>query len=431
MTGARAAMEPLLFLCHRLPYPPNKGDKVRSYHFLEHLAGRYRVFLGTFVDDPADWQHVERLKALCADVHVELLSPRARRVGSATGFLTGEALTLPYFRSRRLRAWVQATTRREGIKRAFAFSSPMAQYLVDVPQVRRFIDFVDLDSAKWGDYARTRRWPISALYAREARRLLCFERDVARGAEAVIFVTEDEARLFHKAAPESAVRIMSIRNGVDSDYFSPAHDFESPFAAGERPVVFTGAMDYWPNVDAVLWFAREVLPEIRRRDPAARFYVVGMNPDAAIRALGNDPATVVTGRVSDVRPYLKHARVVVAPLRVARGIQNKVLEAMAMAKPTVLTPATAAALSALQGAEIEVAAEPREFAAKVLESMDPVRGEGMGMLARSRVLADYAWPASFKVLDELLERDRAPSVAAVLSPANDVRHALPAKVIAR
>ena len=115
MTGARAAMEPLLFLCHRLPYPPNKGDKVRSCHFLKHLARRYRVFLGTFVDDPADWQHVESVKALCADVHVELFSPRARRVGSTTGFLTGEALTLPYFRSRRLRAWVQATTRREGI----------------------------------------------------------------------------------------------------------------------------------------------------------------------------------------------------------------------------------------------------------------------------------------------------------------------------
>ena len=138
MIGARAAMDPLLFLCHRLPYPPNKGDKVRSYHFLRHLAGRYRVFLGTFVDDPADWQHVEPLKALCADVHVERLSPRARRVRSAVGFLTGEALTLPYFRSRQLRSWVQAITRREGIKRAFAYSSPMAQYLVDVPRHAAF-----------------------------------------------------------------------------------------------------------------------------------------------------------------------------------------------------------------------------------------------------------------------------------------------------
>jgi sugar transferase (PEP-CTERM/EpsH1 system associated) len=424
-------MDSLLFLCHRLPYPPNKGDKVRSYHFLKHLAGRYRVFLGTFVDDPADWKHVESLKALCADVHVELLSPRVRRLWSAGGLLAGEALTVPYFRSRRLRAWVQATTRREGIKRAFAYSSPMAQYLADVPDVRCFIDFVDLDSAKWADYARTRRWPASALYAREARRLLSFEKDVASRAEAVVFVTAEEAQLFRKAAPESAGRILTIRNGVDSEYFSPAHDFASPFAAGERAIVFTGAMDYWPNVDAVTWFTREVLPEIRRRDPAARFYVVGMNPDAAVRNLQDDSATVVTGRVSDVRPYLKHARVVVAPMRVARGIQNKVLEAMAMARPTVVTPATAAALSALRGAEVEVAAEARGFAAKVLESMDPVRGERMGLLARARVLADYTWPASFRLLDELLERDRATSGIPLAARSNDARHALPAKGMAR
>ena len=431
MIGTRTAMDPLLFLCHRLPYPPNKGDKVRSYHFLRHLAGRYRIFLGTFVDDPADWQHVEPLRVLCADVHVERLSPRARRAGSAVGFLTGEALTLPYFRSRQLRAWVQAITQREGIVRAFAYSSPMAQYLDDVPHIRRFIDFVDLDSAKWGDYARTRKWPISALYAREARRLLCFEKDTASRAEAVIFVTDEEATLFRELAPESADHVMTIRNGVDSEYFSPAHDFESPFAPGERAIVFTGAMDYWPNVDAVVWFAREVLPEIRRRDPAARFYVVGMNPDASVRVLGNEPTTVVTGRVSDVRPYLKYARVIVAPLRVARGIQNKVLEAMAMAKPTVATPAAAGALSALPGSEIEVAADTYAFAEKVLEAMDPVRGERMGRLARSRVLADYAWPASLKLLDELLERGGVISDNSGSPVARDVRPALHAKVLAR
>jgi polysaccharide biosynthesis protein PslH len=431
MTGARMPRDPLLFLCHRLPYPPNKGDKVRSYHFLRHLAERYRVFLGTFVDDPSDWKHVDALTALCADAHVESLSPRVRRIASAMGFLSGEALTLPYFRSRCLRAWVQATTRREGISRAFVYSSPMAQYLTDLPHVRRFIDFVDLDSAKWGDYARMRRWPVSALCAREAHCLLQFEKDAASRAEAVAFVTDGEVQLFRKEAPEIAERIMAIRNGVDSEYFSPARDFESPYPAGERAIVFTGAMDYWPNVDAVVWFAREVLPEIRLRDPAARFYVVGMNPNATVRHLADDSATVVTGRVGDIRPYLKHARVVVAPLRVARGIQNKVLEAMAMAKATVLTPATAAALSALQGIELEVAGDARGFATKVLQSMDPTRAQRMGILARSRVLADYAWPASFKLLDELLERDRATSGAGVAAPTSDVHHALRAKVIAR
>jgi sugar transferase (PEP-CTERM/EpsH1 system associated) len=424
-------MDSLLYLCHRLPYPPNKGDKVRSHHFLKHLAGRHRVFLGTFVDDPADWEHVEALRALCAEVHVESLSLRPRRLTSASGFLTGEALTLPYFRSRRLRNWVKEVLRRERIRRAFAYSSPMAQYLADASHVRRVIDFVDLDSAKWGDYARTRPWPFSAVYAREARHLLRFEREAASHAEAVVFVTDEEAQLFRREAPESSGHVMTIRNGVDSAHFSPAHEFASPFRPDEHAIVFTGAMDYWPNVDAVVWFAREVMPGIRLRDPAARFYVVGMNPDATVRALGNDTATTVTGRVGDVRPYLQHARVVVAPLRVARGIQNKVLEAMAMARPTVVTPAMAPALSAVRGAEFETAAEASEFAARVLELMDPARAQRMGTLARSRILADYAWPASFRLLDELLERDAAAPGRGVALASGDPRHPLSGNLIAR
>ena len=408
-------MDSLLFLCHRLPFPPNKGDKVRSYHWLRHLAGRYRVFLGTFIDDQADWQHVEALKALCADVHVEALHPAVKRVASGRAFLTGEALTLPYFRSRKLSDWVGATVARERIMRAFAYSSPMAQYLLNFPRMRRIVDFVDADAAKWAAYARQRSWPASAFYAREARRLLAFERDVAAHVDAVAFVTDEEARWFRDMAGGSLGRLETIRNGVDGDYFSPSTQFESPFAADEHAIVFTGAMDYWPNVDAVLWFAREVLPIIREKEPSARFYVVGMNPSAAVRGLARvvgavgAATTVVTGRVADVRPYLQHARVVVAPLRVARGIQNKVLEAMAMAKPVVATPDIAASLSAQRGIEIEVAFEPDEFAARVVELMDAGRAARMGERARRRVLADYAWPASQQLLDDLIDGEVVPA----------------------
>ena len=401
-------MESLLFLAHRLPYPPNKGDKVRSFHFLRHLSRRHRVFLGAFIDDPSDWQHVEALKPLCADVCVEAIVPWSRRMTSATALLGGEALSLAYFRSRKLSQWVLATARRERPARAFAYSSPMAQYMLDLPGVRCFVDFVDMDSAKWGDYALRRRWPASALYEREARRLLAYEQEVARRAEASIFVTDEEARRFRGEVADSADRVIAIRNGVDGEHFSPSQDFFSPFAPDEKPVVFTGAMDYWPNVDAVAWFAREVLPALRARDPGIRFYVVGMNPEAAVRALANDAAVTVTGRVADVRPYLQHARVVVAPLRVARGIQNKVLEAMAMAKPVVVTTASAAALSVEQGVELEVASDARAFASKVLASMDPERGDALGRRARARVLKDYVWAASLEQLDELLQRDAVP-----------------------
>jgi len=419
-------MDSLLFLAHRLPFPPNKGDKVRSFHFLRHLAQRYRVYLGAFVDDPADWPHVEALRGLCAEMCIEPIVPWSKRARSAAGLLRGEALTLGYFRSRRLQQWVKEVTGRTRIARAFAFSSPMAQYALELPDVRCFIDMVDMDSLKWAEYARRRPWPISALYAREAARLLGYERRIAARAEASIFVTREEAGLFCDAAPESAARVVAIGNGVDSDYFAPSPDFASPFASGESPIVFTGVMDYWPNVDAVSWFTREVLPMIRKRDASARFYVVGMNPDAVVRALASDPAVVVTGRVGDVRPYLQHARVVVAPLRVARGIQNKVLEAMAMAKPVVVTPPMAAGMSARPGVELEVASAAAEFAAKALLLMEPDAANRMGADARARVLLDYAWSASYARLDDLLERDRAAPRAAVRALANGVHCTLAA-----
>jgi polysaccharide biosynthesis protein PslH len=402
LNGA-TAMETLLFLSHRLPYPPNKGDKVRSYHLLWHLTQRYRVVLGTFIDDRTDWQYVDVLRRMCAEVHVEAVVLWSGRIRSAAALLAGEALTLPYFRSGTLQHWVGEVVRRDHIERAFAFSSPMAQYVLDLPGVRTVIDFVDMDSAKWADYARRRPWPISALYRREARRLLAFEKFVAARADASLFVTHEEARLLSQAAPGCANRIVAIENGVDSEYFSPGHGFASPFAEDEHPIVFTGTMDYWPNVDAVAWFAREVLPRIRRQDPRARFHIVGMNPLRQVRALQGD-AVSVAGRVDDVRPYLRHARAVVAPLRVVRGIQNKVLEAMAMGRPTVVTPGCASVLTARQGVELEVADDAPDFAAKVLEVMNPERGEGMGRLARARILADYAWSSRLARLDELIAR---------------------------
>ncbi|TMH54809.1 MAG: glycosyltransferase, partial [Betaproteobacteria bacterium] len=219
--------------------------------------------------------------------------------------------------------------------------------------------------------------------------------------------------------PECANRIVAIENGVDSDYFSPAHGLESPFSASEHPIVFTGTMDYWPNVDAVVWFAREVLPRIRQHDASARFHVVGMNPHRTVRALEGDAAVNVTGRVDDVRPYLRHARAVVAPLRVARGIQNKVLEAMAMGQPVVVTSAAAAALSARIGVELEFADDAAAFAAKVLAVMEPAAAAIMGRRARARVLADYTWTSRFARLDELIaqsETTRSAPTPAYASP---------------
>jgi sugar transferase (PEP-CTERM/EpsH1 system associated) len=398
-------MEPLLYLTHRIPFPPNKGDKLRSYHLLKHLAARHRIFLGTFVDDEADWRHVDAVRASCDDAYFARVHPRLARARSLTALLTGEPLTLSHFRDAGLQAWVDGAIARHGIRKAVVFSSAMAQYVLEHDGLRRIVDFVDVDSEKWRQYAAARRWPLSWIFRREARTLLEFERRVARRADASFFVTAEELALFERLAPECRGRAHLSANGVDGATFSPDAAFASPYAAGVRPVVFTGAMDYWPNIDAVSWFAREVLARIRAREPAVRFYVVGMNPPPVVRALARDPAVEVTGRVEDVRPYLQHAAVAVAPLRVARGIQNKVLEAMAMAKPVVVSAAAATALSARAGAEIAVAESAEEFAARTLELLDGPPAADMGRAARRRVLTDYDWRANLARFDAALGDD--------------------------
>jgi sugar transferase (PEP-CTERM/EpsH1 system associated) len=266
----------------------------------------------------------------------------------------------------------------------------------------RLVDFVDVDSEKWIEYARWRGWPLSLLYRREGRRLLAFDRRVAGWADASVFVTSAEAALFKKLAPGSATSVQVIRNGVDADFFCPDHDLPSPFPVSEQPIVFTGAMDYWPNVDAAHWFASEVLPLVRAEQPMARFYVVGNRPSASLETLGRRDDVVVTGKVPDVRPYLKHAQVVVAPLRVARGVQNKVLEAMAMAKATVVSEAAAAGVAARPAEEIQVASDADDYSRKILALLGSPRAQTMGRAARARVLAEHDWSLNLSRIDELL-----------------------------
>ncbi len=393
---------PLLYLVHRIPYPPNKGDKVRSFNILRQLARRHRVFLGTFVDHPDDVQHIGRLSEWCEEVRAIRLDPRLARLTSLRGVLTGEALSLPYYRSAELAEWIGRVVAREGIRDAVAFSGPMAQYLDAPGLARRVIDFCDLDSAKWTQYAADHRWPMSWLYRREGRRLLAFERAAAAVGDASLFVTEAEADLFRHAAPEVAAKVRAMQNGVDADYFSPDHGFASPYPPGGPVLVFTGAMDYWPNIDAVVWFAGELLPQIRARFPGARFWIVGMNPAPAVQALAGD-GVVVTGTVPDVRPYLAHADVIVAPLRIARGIQNKVLEAMAMARPVVISSAPATGLEARSGHDCEIAHSGEAFVSRTFALLaDVTLRRTMGLAARETVLRHYSWAAHLAVLERLL-----------------------------
>jgi sugar transferase (PEP-CTERM/EpsH1 system associated) len=402
-------MASILFLPHRLPWPPTKGDKVRTYHLLRWLAERHRVHLGTFVDDADDLRHVGDVRAQCADACIVRLRPRVARFASLRGLLSGEPLSLPYYRSARLTAWLRATLAATRIDAALTYSSSMAQYAPLLAPRPVLQVFDDVDSAKWTEYASHHRWPLSWIYAREGRRLLAFERAAAARATKTFFVTAKEVEFFGRLAPECVGRIDHVPNGVDAEYFDPARECASPYPAGVPVVAFTGAMDYWPNVDAVQWFAGEALAALRERHPGLQFWIVGRAPTPAVSALASE-AVRVTGTVADVRPYLRHADVVVAPLRLARGLQNKVLEAMAMARAVVAAKTCADAIEVAQGSDLAAATDAPDYVRQVSALLaDRQAAARMGTLARRAVLERYSWEAHLAKFGRYLEASGVPA----------------------
>jgi sugar transferase (PEP-CTERM/EpsH1 system associated) len=399
----------LLFLTQRIPYPPTKGEKIRSLQILRHFALDYEVHLGTIIDDPDDWQHVETVRALCRDAYFGSIDRRVAKVTCLAGLLTGEPLSVRFFHDRGLRAWVNRTLETVRPDVVFVCSGNMAPYVLEHRHHGRvrIVDVVDVDSEKWREYAAKAGVVMRWVYEREARLTRALERRIARESEATTFVTDAEADLFRAIAPDSDARIHGVSNGVDYVYFDPALIAAPVYDTSEPNFVFTGTMDYPPNVDAVCWFAREILPLIRADLPSARFHVVGSSPSAEVVRLAQIENVFVTGRVADVRPYVAHATACVAPLRIARGIQNKVLEAMAMARAVIVTPDALEGIAAEPGEELELAADAPSFAAAAIGlARHPERAARMGAAARRRIEARYSWAAQLSAFDTIIAAPR-------------------------
>jgi sugar transferase (PEP-CTERM/EpsH1 system associated) len=315
--------------------------------------------------------------------------------------LNGEPLTFAYYHDQRMARYVENMRNRD-LAAELAFSSSMAPYIAAPRGRPRLLDLCDADSEKWRQYAAERRGPMKWIYAREAAKLAAAETAMINWADAAFAVSPSEAALF-TARAGVANPVLICGNGVDADYFSPQVTLPRLNEGGD--VVFTGAMDYAANIDAVSWFVREVWPEVRAKAPETRLAIVGSNPTSAVKALASLPGVIVTGKVDDVRPFLQHARVAIAPLRIARGVQNKVLEAMAMGKPVVATSAANAGVGARPGAEILIADDADDFAQAVDALLaDEMRADAIGGAARARVLADFRWPARLQALDAVLDR---------------------------
>ena len=402
-----------LFLCHRLPYPPNKGDKIRSYALLRHLAQRGPVHLACFVDEAEDLQYLDKVRELAGgNCYFERLRKCAKSWRSLMALATGKPLTTACFGSARLQAWVDDILRGHPVDDVVVFGSAMAPYLLKAPIApeRVLFDMVDIDSDKWRQYAARSRAAVKWLYGREADKLQALECVAAQAFGHTLLASDFEADTFKAIAPASAAKISGLTNGVDMEQFSPG-GFENPFDKNELPIVMTGRMDYRPNYEGALWFAREVFPQVLKFIPNASVHFVGAGPPAQLREVAG-AGIVVTGTVPDIRPYIQFARAVIAPLHIARGVQNKVLEAMAMAKPVVATLDATRSLGVKAGYHLWVEKEPRRFANAVVEALQGPDRDKLAGNARDYVQVHHSWAGLMQDFERHL---------ALLRPSGDLR----------
>jgi polysaccharide biosynthesis protein PslH len=371
-------MGDILFLAHRLPYPPDRGDRIRSWHVLQALVKLAPVHVVALIEDEADRQHVPMVESIAAGVLVERRNP-SRTNAVLRALASGKPASVAAFDHALLRATVKEFVGGAAIDTIYAFSGQMAQYVPHDFRGRFIMDFVDMDSAKFaalGGFANRR----------EAKRLKAFETATARRADVSLFVSDAEAALFTR---ETGCPASVLGNGIDLGHF--ALDVVAPVAASHPLIVFTGQMDYAPNIEAVTVFARNVLPRI----PNATFAIVGRAPSAAVTALASE-RVIVAGEVADTRPWLAAADVVVAPLKIARGIQNKVLEAMAMGKAVVASSGAAQGVDAVDGRDLIVADDPADAIVALLR--DPEQVRRIGLSARALMVARYSWDAQMAPL---------------------------------
>ncbi|HET9252928.1 MAG TPA: TIGR03087 family PEP-CTERM/XrtA system glycosyltransferase, partial [Candidatus Eisenbacteria bacterium] len=361
----------------------------------------------------ADLAHREAVGAICRSTQIVYRDSRVALLRAGLALATGEPLSVAAFRSAELREKVRSVLARERIDAVIVFSSAMAQYVPRPAPVPVLLDMVDVDSEKWRAYGAMLGAPRAWVYRLEAKRLASFEDRVGNDCDHCVLATGAEAQLLRGRIRKP---VSVVANGVDLDYFRPAA-VEPGRDTGRKPAVtFVGMMDYTPNEDAVCYFAKDVLPLVQASLPETEFHIVGRNPAGRVRELERLPGVRVTGAVPDVRPYVAGAALTVAPFRIARGIQNKVLESMAMGRPVVGTPLAFQGLSATESDGVRMQDRPQEMAREILSLMrDPALAARCGAQARAYVEREHRWDAHVasieSILTELHDSSRSPERA--------------------
>jgi sugar transferase (PEP-CTERM/EpsH1 system associated) len=388
----------ILFLCHRLPYPPKRGGKIRPFNMIRHLAQRHEVTVATLARSRDELVSGRDLKRYCHDLHVSRVSPAAAWARFGRSALSRYPATFGYFYSPELARTVRRLLATGGFDAVLVHCSSMGPYVVDHRGCRKIMDFGDADSEKWLEYARSAPWPVSSAFGLEGQKVRRYE--ALLGGEfdgcSVIAPRERDVLQAYVRHP-----IHVIPNGVDLEYFRPRSG--SGRAHAPHRLIFTGNMSYRPNVEAVRHMVADILPRIRPAIPDVELYIVGMDPVPAVRRLAEGTRIVVTGRVEDVRPYFEEAAVAVAPLRVARGLQNKVVEAMAMGVPVVASVAAAGGIGAVAGRDLLVAGNPEAVSDAIIALLrQPSMRDAYAAAGRACVEQNHNWDTLLMRLEELV-----------------------------
>lgn len=372
-----------------MPFPPNKGDKIRSFHILKYLSQNHQVSLACPVDSNDDLKYIKDLKPFCYTIDWVKINPEIRKILSIKALLKNEPLSVDCFYSKQLQIKIDHRLAQEKFDAIYIFSSQMAVYVESHNQIKRIMDFVDIDSLKWSQYANFIKNPVTRwIYKRESKKLAAYEKAIAEKFDVSIFVSDDEAEKFRMKI-YNGKNILAVHNGVDYNYFSPNGNVKTD----PSPIIlFTGAMDYYPNIDAVTWFAEEIFPLIKSKINNAKFYIVGNRPTEQIRRLHDNVNIIVTGFVEDIRTYYQLADVFVAPFRIACGVQNKILEALSMNVQVVASPLGAEGIK--KGNPIVVEAEKSKFA-NIIKDLLTCKKKEKNQI-KNWIIQNYNWENNLK-----------------------------------
>ncbi|MAE64682.1 MAG: hypothetical protein CMJ18_10490 [Phycisphaeraceae bacterium] len=394
-------------LAHRLPYPPDRGDRIRSYHLLRQLCSHFNLGIACTSDEPVWLQHHQLLSTMAERVAIQPITSRWSQFKGVTALLTGRAITPAYHYRVSLAQQIQQWHEQAPFDAILTFCSGMIEYARQLlardtqRKIRHVFDLVDVDSLKWRQYARDSNLLLRWVYAAEARRLRRIESGETDRYDAIVVTTPREVERYREHVTADAP-ITAIANGVDLEYFHPQPDCD------EKTIAFVGVLNYKPNVDGIARFAEEVMPRLLEQMPDAQLSIIGRHPVPRVLDLDDLPGVKVVGSVPDVRQYVATAGVIIAPLYIAPGLQNKVLEAMASERLVVCSPGAASGIDAVDGEHLLVADRPEQWVAQLERALtDGAWRRDIAAAARRRVEQCYDWPSALRPMIQLLQGDDA------------------------